>query len=142
MAVFGPLGYITLWKALTISNGTTQRALSYTTGGMKTSPRIYTLPNGVKVNQDGTSVSPTTPGIVKQEIIDMSGTSGALIDAYGALLGQVGALIIDVQSSTGGTYTASAVLIGVEDTTPVQGSRGNLWITFTWDMLADWALVV
>ncbi len=142
MAVFMPLGYITTFNALTVTNpsgSADQLPTTYTTGGMTVRPRIIILPNGVKVHYDGSSDAPSLPGKVVQELVDTTGTAGALIDTFGTWLGDVGDLVLTVVSSGGGTKTAEGILVDVEDITPVQGNRDKVWIRLTWEMLEDWA---
>lgn len=130
------LGYVTNFVGIgAIHNvGLAQLATSYTDGGLVVRPRIVELGNGVIVHYDGTSTALTTPGTVSQEII---ATGTGFYNTCYAALGAVGDLTIT--KVAGGTSLAEAILTGVEDTTPVQGSRGKTWTRLTWQVIGDWS---
>jgi hypothetical protein len=132
----GFIGYVTNWSTTgAIVNGTTRRATTYATDGLIAKPRIYTQTNGVKVHFDGITTALTSPGQVTQEFFDTGGVTA--IDALRSNLGAVGTLTMTPVS--GSTTTATAILVRVEDTTPVQGSRARVWCSCTWEILTTWS---
>jgi hypothetical protein len=133
----GFLGYVTNFVGVgAIVNQTTRFATTYSTDGKIITPRIYKLPNGVKVHYDGTSDALESPGEVTQEFFDSQGQAG-LIDTLRASLGKVGTITMtEADGST--THTATAILVSVLDTTPVEGNRNKIWCKCTWEILDDW----
>jgi len=132
------VGYVTMFDLVAVVNGTTRRATTYTGDGTIAKARVITLPNGTKVNYDGTSDSPTTLGRVTQEFLDTAGS--AYMTSLHNKLGNVGLLVLTDAADDPTTYlSASAILIKVQDTTPVQGARDKVWCTATWEIVGAWA---
>ena len=130
------IGYITEWNSTAIVNGTSRKATTYTDDGELVKPRVITLPNGVKVNYDGTGSSPTTLGVITQELIDDEGP--AFTDLMSVYLGAFASMTMKQAESTGVLY-ADAILTNVQDTTPVQGTRDKVWCTLTWELMSGWS---
>jgi hypothetical protein len=129
------IGYASSFTPIgTIVNGTTRFATTFTDGGVRATPRIIQLGNGTLVHYDGTSDAPTTPGTVSQEIFDTGG-----VTYYNTCRQNIGGYGTLTVSGLTGSSTAEAILINVEDTTPVQGNRARMWINLTWQIIDDWS---
>jgi hypothetical protein len=131
----GFIGYVTNWGTIgAIVNGTTRLATTYSDDAIVAKPRIYTSGTGVKVHYDGTSDALTVAGQVVQEFFDTAGP--AFIQTMRGDLGAVGTLTM-TEADGVGTHTATAILIKVMDTTPVQGNRDRVWCQCTWEILSE-----
>lgn len=130
-------GYITTWNGTAfLAGATTRKATTYAGSGVIVRPRLITLPNGSVANYDGSGPSPTTPGVVSQEFFDTAGAT--FLDTLEGQKGVMGTLVMK-KAESAGTESVSAILINVQDTTPVQGSRGRVWGKATWRIVGDWA---
>ena len=130
-------GYITTWNAVAFLEGaTTRKATTYTSNGVIVRPRLITLPNGTLANYDGSGPSPTTPGTISQEFFDTAGAT--FLDTLEGQKGIMGTLVMK-KAESAGTESVSAILINVQDTTPVQGNRDRVWGRATWRIVGDWA---
>jgi hypothetical protein len=133
----GFLGYVTNFSPVgAIVNGTTRLATTYSPEGKIITPRIWVQSNGVKVHYDGTNDALESPGHVTQEFFDTAGQAG-LYDTLRANMGALGTLTM-VEADDVTSHTASAILVEVNDATPVQGTRAKIWCSCTWEILSDW----
>ena len=130
------IGYVTAWNSTTIINNTTRFATTYTDDGIIVKPRIIVLPNGTKVNYDGTGTSPASLGKITQEFYDEGGPT--FTDLVATYLGVFAEMSMKQAEGTVLLY-ADAILIDVKDTTPVQGTRNTVWCSLTWELMSTWS---
>ena len=128
-------GYVTTWNGVTIVDGNTKKATTYTGRGTEALPRLFQIGNGVWLNYDQGNAA-TTEGKIKQEVLLTAGSG--LMDTMLLQLGREGALVLTDNDGVTTETNTSAMLLVVADTTPVQGTRANVWVEMTWQILGTW----
>lgn len=139
----GYTGYLTGFNtgtAYTLIDHSTQLGLNVISTAVASQPRVEMLPNGTKVNYDGTSGAPRIPGKLTQRIRLSSGASTAM--AKWAILegaiGKQGTLTLTTLGAAAKTCTA--VLESMTETSqrPIS-DRAAMIIDMTFDCLTEFA---
>ena len=133
------VGYILSFDGTVIVDivgATTLRAITTAQNGAVANALLYTLPNGTRINYNGTADATTTPGRMSQSIICTSG-GPALYGTLVAKLGHYGTTVLSPLS--GADLSAASILVAVEDITPAKIARVNsMHIRITVEVVGDW----
>ena len=131
------VGYLTAFDGTTLINHSTLRATGVVANTTTAHIRTYVLPNGTKVNYDGTADGAVTPGKATQRIYCVSG-GATLYAALAGKLGYYGTLTLTKLAT--GTTTCSAILESAEDITQrVIHGTGYMEILVTFELVSEWS---
>ena len=136
MAIYNTIGYLITFDGTTLINHGALCAASVAENNATVALRMYTLPNGNRVNYDGTSDSAITAGEINQEILATTGGI-ALYGTLAAKLGNRGSLTLSPLS--GADVSCNAVLLSIEDTSTRPVERlGEVKMRVTFAVEGDW----
>lgn len=136
----GYLGYVTAFDGITLSSSNVKPVTAI--GSTNTvQEKMFTLPNGTKINYDGSTDTNVTPGRIKVDFILKNESSNNLYDGLQAKKGNRGTLT-KTKFSTGspGTETCTAVLMNIEvNQEKSRPQKGKVYITAEFELETDWA---
>ena len=133
------VGFIITIDGVTIVDHGTYKASGVAQNAATANVLTYVLPNGTKINYDGTADSTTTPGRMIQDTVCTSG--GAT--KYAAMVAKLGNYVTSrldpLKTATGILNNPGTILVGVEDTTPGNmHSDEYMHIRYTIEVVGDW----
>ena len=136
----GYLGYVTAFDGITVHSGSTLKSLTAIGSTNTVQEKMFTLPNGTKVNYDGTTDTNVTPGSIK---VDFWFTSSAYstYDGLQAKKGNRGTLTKTKFSTVSpGTEICTAVLMNIDiNQEKSRPKKGKLYVTMEFELETDWA---
>ena len=136
------LGYLTVFDTTTLINYTALKPMGIAKDTSKVAMRTYELPNGTKVNWDGTGDSIVTPGKATQEILATAGGM-TLFNALTNKQGNYGVLTLTRLNSnpaTVVTLTCNAVLDMVDDFYPQAAhDTAVMHLRVTFELISAWS---
>lgn len=133
-----PPSHISAFNGVTLSNGTTRRALDLIRETGQPQSQIITLPNGQKLDQTPSGTTQTiVPGKIKSQFLINEGTAATNRTTYNAIaakLGTYGTLTLAERDDVN-TYTANARLVAARNVTTLD--EETLTIELTFDLLSN-----
>lgn len=136
----GWVGYITDFDGATVTDGTNTKHTSLVIDTDVVMARFFTLPNGTKVNYDGTSDAATFPGTCQQRIKGSGNNVGSQFSTLMDKKGNRGTLTLTKVDGVS-QLTCNAVLIDVRIISTSLPPKKFYEYVCLWELEDDWEVV-
>lgn len=136
------LGYISAFDGVTLSDGSARKPQTPVGDTAIVQSKMYVLPNGTKINYNGTGDDNTTPGGVKvRHVIKSTSGGDTAITRYNAITGKKGnrGTLTKTIFGTSTTQTCTAVLTDVQVMANSLPQKNILFLDLTFECETDWA---